>query len=111
VELALDMGRFHLSGETVRNVHKQVNNLVIMLPLTLVWHEHGYSFSLKRDVEVTRRITRRWRWTGQSRAAFGRQYLTGSFYLYHSFWVIVAQPLSFREEMYEKQSDRFCKDS
>ena len=27
-------------------------------------------------------------------AAFGRQYLTGSFYLYHSFSVIVAQPLS-----------------
>jgi len=27
---------------------------------------------------------------------FERQYLTGSFYLYHSFLVIVAQPLSFR---------------
>jgi hypothetical protein len=26
---------------------------------------------------------------------FERQYLTGSFYLYHSFSVIVAQPLSF----------------
>jgi len=36
----------------------------------------------------------RWRWTGQSRAAFERQYLTDSFYLYHSFSVIVAQPLS-----------------
>jgi len=34
------------------------------------------------------------RWTGQSRAAFGRQCLSGSFYLYHSFSVIVAQPLS-----------------
>jgi len=34
-------------------------------------------------------------WTGQSRAAFERQYLSGSFYLYHSFSVIVAQPLSF----------------
>jgi len=32
-------------------------------------------------------------WAGQ--AAFERQYLTGSFYLYHSFSVIVAQPLSF----------------
>jgi hypothetical protein len=32
-------------------------------------------------------------WAGQ--AAFGRQYLTGSFYLYHSFSVIAAQPLSF----------------
>jgi len=37
----------------------------------------------------------RLRWTGQSRAAFGRQYLIGSFYLYQSFSVIVAQPLSF----------------
>jgi hypothetical protein len=37
----------------------------------------------------------RWRWTGQSRAAFEKQYLTGSFYLYHGFSVIVAQPLSF----------------
>ena len=37
----------------------------------------------------------RWRWTGQSRAAFERQYLLGNFYLYHSFSVIVAQPLSF----------------
>ena len=35
------------------------------------------------------------RWTGQSRAAFERQYLTDSFYLCHSFSVIVAQPLSF----------------
>jgi hypothetical protein len=33
--------------------------------------------------------------TGQSRAVFERQYLTGSFYLYHSFSVIVAQSLSF----------------
>jgi hypothetical protein len=33
-------------------------------------------------------------WTGQSRAAFEGQYLSGSFYLYHSFSVIVAQPLS-----------------
>ena len=40
-------------------------------------------------------LTMRLRWTGQSRAAFERQYLTGSFYLYHSFSVIVAQPLSF----------------
>jgi len=39
--------------------------------------------------------TRRWIWTGQSRAAFERQHLTVSFYLYHSFSVIVAQPLSF----------------
>jgi hypothetical protein len=31
----------------------------------------------------------------QSRAAFERQYLTDSFYLYHSFSVIVARPLSF----------------
>ena len=37
----------------------------------------------------------RLRWTGQSRAVFERQYLTGSFYLHHSFSVIVAQPLSF----------------
>jgi hypothetical protein len=37
----------------------------------------------------------RWRWTGQSRAVFEKQYLTGSFYLYHNFSVIVAQPLSF----------------
>jgi len=37
----------------------------------------------------------RWRWTGQSRAAFEEQYLTDIFYLYHSFSVIVAQPLSF----------------
>ncbi len=36
----------------------------------------------------------RLRWTGQSRAAFERQYLTDSFYFYHSFSVIVAQPLS-----------------
>jgi len=35
------------------------------------------------------------RWTGQSRAAFEKQYLTGIFYLYHNFSVIVAQPLSF----------------
>jgi len=34
------------------------------------------------------------RWTGQSRVAFERQYLSGSFYLYHNFSVIVAQPLS-----------------
>jgi len=40
-------------------------------------------------------LTRRLRWTGQSRAAFERQHLTGSFYLFHSFSVIVAQPLSF----------------
>jgi hypothetical protein len=33
----------------------------------------------------------------QSRAAFERQYLTDSFYLYHIFSVIVAQPLSFME--------------
>jgi len=39
-------------------------------------------------------LTRRWKWTGQSRAAFERQYLTDSFYLYHSLSVIVAQPLS-----------------
>jgi hypothetical protein len=32
-------------------------------------------------------------WAGH--AAFERQYLTDSFYLYHSFSVIVAQPLSF----------------
>jgi hypothetical protein len=38
---------------------------------------------------------KRLRWTGQSRAVFERHYLTGSFYLYHSFSVIVAQPLSF----------------
>jgi len=37
---------------------------------------------------------RRLSWTGQSRAAFESQYLTDSFYLYHSFSVIVAQPLS-----------------
>jgi hypothetical protein len=37
----------------------------------------------------------RLRWTGQSRAVFEKQYLLGSFYLYHSFSVIVAQPLSF----------------
>jgi len=36
-----------------------------------------------------------WSGTGQSRAVFKKQYLTGSFYLYHSFSVIVAQPLSF----------------
>ena len=36
-----------------------------------------------------------WRWTGQSRAVFERQYLADSFYLCHSFSVIVAQPLSF----------------
>jgi len=40
-------------------------------------------------------ISRRLRWTGQSRAAFEKQYFTGNFYLYHSFLVIVAQPLSF----------------
>jgi hypothetical protein len=40
-------------------------------------------------------LTMRLRWTGQSRAAFERQYLTDTFYLYHSFSVIVAQPLSF----------------
>ena len=40
-------------------------------------------------------ITRRWRWTGQVMPLFERQYLTGSFYLYRSFSVIVAQPLSF----------------
>ena len=40
------------------------------------------------------RSTNRLRWTGQSRAVFESQYLTGSFYLYHSFSVIVAQPLS-----------------
>jgi hypothetical protein len=49
--------------------------------------------NLKRN-ELLRR-TRRLRWTGQSRAAFEKQYLTGSFYLYHGFSVIVAQPLSF----------------
>ena len=41
------------------------------------------------------RPTRRLRWTGQSRAVLERQYLSGSFYFYHSFSVIVAQPLSF----------------
>ena len=45
-----------------------------------------------------RHTTRRWRWTGQSRAAFEKQYLTGSFYLYHIFSVIIAQPLSFGRE-------------
>ena len=40
-------------------------------------------------------LIRRLRWTGQSHAAFERQYLFGSLYLYHSFSVIVAQPLSF----------------
>ena len=40
-------------------------------------------------------LTKRWRWTGQIRAVFERQYLTDSFYLYHNFSVIVAQPLSF----------------
>jgi len=39
-------------------------------------------------------MTRRWRWTGQSRAVFERQHLTDSLYLYHSFSVIVARPLS-----------------
>jgi len=43
---------------------------------------------------------------------FERQYLTGSFYLYHSFSVIVAQPLSFalanekndtRKEFFQKK--------
>ena len=38
--------------------------------------------------------TRCLRWTEQSRAAFEGQHLTGSFYLYHSFSVIIAQPLS-----------------
>jgi len=37
------------------------------------------------------------RWAGQSRAVFGRQHLIDSFYLYHSFLVIVAQPLSVGE--------------
>jgi hypothetical protein len=32
---------------------------------------------------------------GKAVPLFERQYLTGSFYLYHSFSVIVAQPLSF----------------
>ncbi|MCK5723212.1 MAG: hypothetical protein KAI84_11805 [Gammaproteobacteria bacterium] len=31
---------------------------------------------------------------GKAVPLFERQYLTGSFYLYHSFSVIVAQPLS-----------------
>ena len=35
------------------------------------------------------------RWTEQSRAAFERQYLADSFYFYHSFSVIVAQPVNF----------------
>ncbi|MCD4812045.1 hypothetical protein K8R14_05665, partial [bacterium] len=36
-----------------------------------------------------------WRWTGQVMPLLESQYLTGSFYLYQSFSVIVAQPLSF----------------
>jgi len=55
------------------------------------WYQNGHLF---KSTGVNRR-TMRLRWTGQSRAAFARQYLTGSFYLYHSFSVIVAQPLSF----------------
>ena len=36
---------------------------------------------------------------------FERQYLTGSFHFYHSFSVIVAQPLSFTlEDTYKKKS-------
>ena len=45
-------------------------------------------------MKITSQLTRRLRWTGQSRAALERQYLTGSFCLYHSFSVIVAYPLS-----------------
>jgi len=45
--------------------------------------------------KMSRGRTCHWRWTGQSRAVFERQHLTGSFYFYHSFSVIVAQPLSF----------------
>ena len=39
-------------------------------------------------------------WAG--RAAFEGQYLTGSYCLYHSFSVIVAQPLSFTFGFYQK---------
>jgi hypothetical protein len=48
------------------------------------------------------------RWTGQSRAAFARQYLTGSFYLSHSFSVIVAQPLSFTLSRTLRALDNRC---
>ena len=39
---------------------------------------------------------------GKAVPFFERQYLTGSFYLYHSFSVIVAQPLS-SNDMCKKQ--------
>jgi len=48
----------------------------------------------KQPIARLRVAPKRLSWTGQSRAAFERQYLTESFYLYHSFSVIVAQPLS-----------------
>jgi hypothetical protein len=48
----------------------------------------------KRSRPEKKTITSRLRGTGQSRAVFERQNLTGSFYLYHSFLVIVARPLS-----------------
>jgi len=50
----------------------------------------------------------RLRWTGQSRAAFERLYLTDSFCLYHSFSVIVAQPLSFTFAFKQKSHIALC---
>jgi len=61
--------------------------------VTWTFRQLAHSSKTYRKTEKSR--TMRWRWTGQSRAVFERQYLTGSFYLYHSFSVIVAQPLSF----------------
>ncbi|MDL1982119.1 MAG: hypothetical protein LWX02_11735, partial [Deltaproteobacteria bacterium] len=56
------------------------------------FHNCERAFKVESEKECP---TRRWRWTGQSRAVFERQRLIGSFCLYHSFSVIVAQPLSF----------------
>ena len=62
---------------------------------TAVAADMGLSGAIMTARGMLIRRTRRLRWTGQSRADFVRQHLTGSFYLYHNFSVIVAQPLSF----------------
>jgi hypothetical protein len=65
-------------------------NIVINIVGSKKWAKMNSKLAFLDGLPLTWRL----RWTGQSRAAFERQHLTDSFYLYHSFSVIVARPLS-----------------